>query len=85
MSDGVKDFSSQNEAAFNLKDSNALTDISGEYQAPFFLHLCTQEMQQSTNDDHGCNSVNTGRKISKALEFIHKILKYNLVFVVGVV
>ena len=45
MSDGFKDFSLKNEAALNLKDSNALADISGEYQAPFFLHLCTQEMQ----------------------------------------
>ena len=44
MFDDFKDFSSQNEAVFNLQDSDALTLISSG-EAPFFLLLCTQEMQ----------------------------------------
>ena len=39
-----KNFSSQNETVFNLQDSDALTLISSG-EAPFFLLLCTQEMQ----------------------------------------
>ena len=58
MLDEFKDFSSQNEAVFNLQDSDALTLIF-LVRLHFFYFYAHKRCNSPQNDDRGCNSVNT--------------------------